>query len=74
MKVRIGVADTDKVLEVEVDDPKDFKKEIDRSVSSGGMAWFTDSKGRTVGVSAKNVAFVEIDDAEQATRVGFAAL
>jgi hypothetical protein len=72
MKVRIGVAETDKVLEIEVEDPKDFKKEIEGAVAAGGMAWFTDSKGRTVGVPAGSIAFVELDDASQATKVGFA--
>ena len=72
MKVRIGILETDKMLEIEVDNAKTFKKEIERAVRDGDLAWFTDSKGRSVGLPAKNVAFIEIEDAETGTQVGFA--
>jgi hypothetical protein len=72
MKARIGISDTDKQVEVEVDDVKTFKKEVERSVADGGVAWFTDSRGRSVGIPARNIAFVEIDDTETAKTVGFA--
>ena len=72
MKVRIGIAETDKLVELEIDDVKAFKKEIDRAVAAGGMGWFTDSKGRSVGIATNNLAFVEIEDAESTSTVGFA--
>lgn len=72
MKVRLGILNTDKLIELEVDDPKDFKKEIEKAVEQGGLAWFTDSRGRTVGVPARNVAFVELEDAGESQTVGFA--
>ncbi len=72
MKVRLGILNTDKLIELEVDDPKDFKKEIEKAVEQGGLGWFTDSRGRTVGVPARNVAFVELDDAGESQTVGFA--
>lgn len=72
MKVRIGVSTTDKLIELEIEDPKAFKKEMERAVDDGGLGWFTDSKGRTVGIPARSVAFIEIEDAEGATAVGFA--
>jgi hypothetical protein len=72
MKVRIGIADTDKLIEVEVEDVKKFKKEIERAINDGGLGWFTDSKGRTVGIPARNVAFIEIEDTEAGHTVGFA--
>jgi hypothetical protein len=72
MKARIGVSDTDKQIEVEVADAKAFKKEVERAVADGGVAWFTDSRGRSVGIPASNIAFVEIDDIETAKTVGFA--
>jgi hypothetical protein len=50
MKVRIGIADTSKVVEIEIDDPETFRSEVERAMTEGGMAWFTDIKGRTVGV------------------------
>lgn len=71
MKVRIGIAQTDKLVELEVDSAEDFKKEIEGAMQSGGLAWFTDSKGRSVAVTAANIAFVEMEDAAPKT-VGFA--
>ncbi|HWB88391.1 MAG TPA: DUF3107 family protein [Acidimicrobiia bacterium] len=72
MKVRIGISTTDKLLEIEIDDPESFKGEIEKAVSEGGLGWFTDSKGRTVGIPARSVAFIEMEDAELGHTVGFA--
>lgn len=72
MKVRIGISNTDKLVELEVDDPKAFKNEMERAIGEGGLGWFVDSKGRTVGIPAGSVAFIEIEDAEGSTQVGFA--
>jgi hypothetical protein len=72
MKVRIGIADTSKVVEIEIDEVAAFQDEMERAVSDGGLAWFTDTKGRTVGVPAQSVAFVEIEAADGGPSVGFA--
>jgi hypothetical protein len=72
MIVRIGIADTDKLVELDVEDVKAFKKAMEKAVADGGVAWFTDSKGRTVGIPPRSVAFVEIEDAEAHPTVGFA--
>jgi Protein of unknown function (DUF3107) len=72
VKVRIGIANTDKLIEIEVENVKSFKKEIERAVGDGGLGWFTDSKGRTVGIPARNVAFIEIEDTDAGHTVGFA--
>ncbi len=72
MKVRIGIAETDKVVELEIDDEKSFKQELEKAVSAGGMGWFTDTKGRTVGIPARSVAFVEIEGEDKGPAVGFA--
>ncbi|HJQ77167.1 MAG TPA: DUF3107 family protein [Acidimicrobiia bacterium] len=72
MKVRIGISTTDKLLEIEIDDPDAFRTEIERAVTEGGLGWFVDSKGRTVGIPARSVAFIEIEDAKGERTVGFA--
>lgn len=72
MKVRIGISTTDKLLELEVEDPKAFKEEMERAVNEGGLGWFTDSKGRTVGIPARSVAFIEMEDSGDSRTVGFA--
>lgn len=71
MKVRIGISTTDKLLEIEVEDAKKFQEEMERALAEGGLGWFTDSKGRTVGIPARSVAFIEMDDAGDSRTVGF---
>ncbi len=72
MKARIGIADTDKMIEIEIEDVASFKKEMESAVASGDLAWFTDSKGRTVGIPTRQVAFIEVDDTASGPSVGFA--
>lgn len=72
MRVRIGIADTDKLVEIEIEDVSSFKGELERAVAAGGLAWFTDSRGRTVGIPTGQVAFVEIEDTVGGPAVGFA--
>jgi hypothetical protein len=72
MKVRIGIADTSKVVEIDIDDVEAFRDEVERAMADGGMAWFTDTKGRTVGVPIASLAFVEIEAADGGPSVGFA--
>jgi hypothetical protein len=74
MKVRIGVAETSKVVELEVDDVDSFKSELERAISEGGLAWFTDTSGGDVAIPGKSVAFVEIEASESGPAVGFAAV
>ena len=40
-------------------------------MQGGDLAWFTDSKGRSVGIPAGHVAFIEMDDPNEQARVGF---
>jgi hypothetical protein len=72
MKVRIGINTTDKVIELDVDDAKSFRKQMEAAVLEGGLGWFTDSRGRTVGIPASSVAFIEMEDTEGGHTVGFA--
>ncbi len=72
MKVRIGIANTDKVVEVEVDDLKTFKKDLAKAVEEGELGWFTDAKGRSVGIPARGIAFIEVEDSDGERTVGFA--
>lgn len=72
MNARIGIANTDKLIEIVVDNAKTFKKEIESVIAEDGMGWFTDTRGRSVGIPARNVAFVELDDSDGGQTVGFA--
>lgn len=73
MKAKIGVAEVEKVIEVEVEDPASFRKEIEEALtSSQGVYWFTDVKNRSVGVPVARIAYVEIDSEDAGRTVGFA--
>ena len=71
MKVRIGIPEG-KVVEVDVSDEKSLKSELENAVKEDGMAWFTDTRGRTVDIPASKVAYVEIENDESGPAVGFA--
>lgn len=73
MKARIGIADSSKVIEVEIDDPAQFRLEMEEAVSSSHpLSWFTDAKKRTVGVPGARIAFVEIESEKDSHTIGFA--
>ena len=74
MEVRIGVTQTPKEIEVELDDSDAARvRELVESAvgAEGGVLWLTDRKGRTVGIPSTKIAYVEINSVEE-RRVGFA--
>ena len=75
MEVRIGVTYAPRELELELGDDADRDKvlaNIEATVGKGdGMLWLTDRKGRTVGVPAAKVAYVEVGSPKDDRRVGF---
>lgn len=73
MKARIGVAESSKVIEIEVDDADGLRSTAEEALAAGtGMLWLTDTKQRTVGVPVARIAYVEIESSESARAVGFA--
>lgn len=77
MDVRIGVTYSGRELEVELPDDADreaISAAVDAAVSgTNPVLWFTDRKGKTVGVPADRIAYVEIGRADSDRRVGFGA-
>jgi hypothetical protein len=75
--VRIGVTYTPKEIELELGDDADrdqLVKQIEEALSGEGVLWLTDRRGRSVGVPAAKVAYVEISTAHEDRRVGFGTL
>lgn len=75
MEVRIGVTQSIKEIEVELEDADREKTlaEITATVGTGeGVLWLTDKRGRTVGIPASKVAYIEVGSAAEERRVGFA--
>jgi len=73
MKARIGVADSSKVIEIEVEDAEKFRAQVEEAFASEetDVYWFTDVKNRSIGVPVNRIAFVEIDP-DGPRKVGFA--
>jgi hypothetical protein len=72
VKVRIGIAETGKVVEFEVDDPKAFEASVEDAFSGGtALLWFEDSKQRRVGFPRERLGFVEIETEATPHTVGF---
>lgn len=73
MKARIGVADSTKVIEIEVESTDKFRSEMeDAFASDQGVYWFTDVKRHAVGVPVSRIAYVEIETEDSQRKVGFA--
>ena len=76
MDVRIGIVQTVKELEVELEQDADrdaVMAEIETALSSESVLWLTDRKGRRVGVPAAKVAYIEVGAPSSDRRVGFGA-
>ncbi len=75
MDIRIGVSDTPKEITVELSDKTDLKKlkkDIDSALSQETtLFWFTDIKGRQVGIPTNKIAYVDIGAAGSGNPVGF---
>jgi hypothetical protein len=78
VEVRIGVIYTPKEIEVELGDDADREqllRDIEAALADDGkVLWLTDKKGRSVGVPAGKVAYVEVAAGHgEGRRVGFGA-
>jgi hypothetical protein len=72
--IRIGLIQNPKELELQLADDADggaVREQVDAAVSAGGTLWFTDRKGRQVGVAVEKLAYVEIGSPEDGRRIGF---
>lgn len=73
MEVRIGITQVGREIEIEITDGtrEQVVKDVEAALSKGeGVLWITDRRGRTVGVPAAKLAYVEISPNED-RRVGF---
>ena len=75
MDVRIGVTYSGKELEVEMGSDADqdaLRKDVEKAVGSKeGVLWLTDKRGRSVGVPADKIAYVELAAESGERRIGF---
>ena len=74
MDVRIGLTQTPKELELQLDegtDPAVVKQQVEAAIAEHSTFWLTDRKGRQVGVPADKLAYVEIGSPSDERRIGF---
>lgn len=72
MRVRIGVTDAPKAVEVEVEDPAALIEQVEAAFAAGEhLLRFTDVDGRTVVVPLSKLGYLEVEP-EQRRMVGFA--
>lgn len=76
MDVRIGIIQTAKELDVELDPAvrrEEVLADIEKALADGeSVLWLTDKRGRRIGVPSGRVAYVEVGEADD-RRVGFGA-
>lgn len=72
MNVRIGIADTTKIIELEVDDTAKFEQGLEATFSGdSSLLWFEDSKHRRIGIPRERLGYVEIETDASSRNVGF---
>ena len=76
MDVRIGIVQSMKELEVEVDDAsrEEVSAQVEAALAKESVLWLTDRKGRRVGVPSARIAYVEFGVPASERRVGFGAI
>jgi hypothetical protein len=77
LDIRIGVSQHPREIEVELEEgasADELVAKVESAIEKAtGVLWFTDRRGRKVGVPAAKLAYVELDTGAQARRVGFGA-
>jgi len=77
MDVRIGVTYSPKELDLELDEgagPDDVRGQVEDALAGKAtVLWFTDRRGRQVGVPVDKIAYVEIGAPGADRRIGFGA-
>jgi hypothetical protein len=72
--VRIGLTQTPKELEVQLEegtDPAAIRAQVEEILKGEGTLWLTDRRGRQIGVPAAKLAYVEIGSPQEDRRIGF---
>lgn len=68
----MGIAETDKVVEFEIDNAKAFEESVEKAYAGDtALLWFEDSKQRRVGFPRARLGFVEIETEATPRTVGF---
>jgi len=71
MRIRIGIADTPREVEMETDDAQTFIANLEAAHAAGeGFIWVDAIDGKQVGIPLSRLGFIEIES-DQKVSVGF---
>ncbi|WP_298209724.1 DUF3107 domain-containing protein [Ferrimicrobium sp.] len=77
MEIRIGLGDSMREIEVEMDDGTDQAEVIEEftkaQADKESLWWLTDRKGKKVGVPVNKILFIEVGPTKEQRKVGFSA-
>lgn len=74
MKIKVGIAHTNRVIEIESQDPEEVRSRIEEAFAgSQPLVWLQDSDGTRIGIPREMLAFVEFESDGGRSGVGFAA-
>ena len=77
MELRIGIAESPQILEVELEDDADrdaLKTEVEAVLAGKSkILWVTDRKGKELAVPANQIGFVELGTSDAQRKIGFGA-
>ena len=76
MDLRIGIADSPQVIEIELDDNVDrdeVKSKVENALNDSEILVLVDRKGRDWMIPAARIAFVEVGTSDAERRIGFGA-
>lgn len=72
MRIRIGLSQAPRELDLEVSDADEVVGEIEKAMAGdASLVWITDQKGRRHGLVANKIAFIELEAEEDRGGVGF---
>jgi len=72
--IRIGIVQSMKEIDIELpedDDRDQVIRQVEEALDNEKVLWFTDRKGRRVGVPAARIAYVEVGSPKSDRVVGF---
>jgi len=70
--VKVGIAESNRVIEIETEDAEVFRAIIEEAFSQArSVVWFEDTKRRLIGVPVPRLAYVEIEQDGGVRQIGF---
>jgi hypothetical protein len=77
MDVRIGIAESPQVIEIELENDVDrdaLKAEVEGALAGKSkVLWLTDRKGKELAIPSAQIGFIELGTSDAERKIGFGA-